>query len=69
MHPGDLPELFYQRDPEALEASLLKAMADFKDSALDKAKMLISIRSSGQFANPDLAYTLAKLWRVQPPKR
>ena len=66
LHPGDLLQLLYDRDAEAVSQSILKTSRDFKNPDIPPEKMLNSISGRNQFWNPELAKTLAKKWGVIP---
>ena len=62
LHPGDILELLYQKDPELLSASLLKTCNDFKNPKISPYDFLKSISSKDQFDNHDLAELIRVTW-------
>ena len=68
MHPGDLLQLLYDRDAEAISQSILKTARDFKSPEIPPEKMLNSISGRNQFWNPELAQKLAGKWGVAPAR-
>lgn len=68
LHPGDALELAYMAAPERVSKSLKKTAADFKEPAFSLEDMLRSVMSPQQFANPELAASLAQRWRLKVPK-
>ncbi len=68
LHPGDLLQLLYERDAEAVSQSILKTARDFKNPDIPPEKMLNSISGRNQFWNPELARILASEWGVAPPR-
>ena len=63
LHPGDILDALYQKNPKQVAASLLNTCHGFKSPAFTQSDFLRSLSSSNQFNNPTLAKLIQADWR------
>lgn len=65
LHPGDILEALYRKQPKKISTSLMKTCQDFKNPIFNPDDFLRSISAANQFDNPDLASLIKADWNKQ----